>query len=340
MNDRPGDGERPRYVALRCAACGVTFRGRTWREGLDCPSCGARRVEPLSAPGGAVDYAAADRRQGTTSADMAFAEWARWCGYVTANQCNAAVHRQNSELQAGRPARPIHEVMISMGVLDEERATGLLRFLSRPRPDADDEDFVDRLLDRGDASPAEVRKAVALQGKMAARRNELPPIGQLLLRNRAITETQLLEVLRAEEADGVGALHTALTMSRPVPREGAVSGLARRAVRSPRAVCTLLAAVVLACLAWGVWAWQLKEEPVWAIGRCRQCRGIVKVEWTVTGWPAKCPRCGATAVRFAVKCPNGHIFTRQSPFTHERCPKCGSGLGYPLSEEDAIRLEQ
>lgn len=329
--------ERATWVALHCSGCGARMRARQGREGLKCPHCHSADLRPVPVLGDAIDYAAADRRHGTAAADVMLAEWARWCDYITPNQYNAAMHRQNSELQTGGAARPIHEVMISLGLLGEERVSGLLRFLSRKRPDADDRDFLARLAGRGDLERSRLEDVAALQGKMARERREVPPIGQLLVQKRVITEARLLDVLREQAAEGLGSLHTALLMSRPPPKETAAGRLVRRAAGSPKLMRSIAVVVVLGLLATGLWALQLREKPLYVYGRCQRCEGIAKVEWSATDWPAKCPRCGSRAVYYAVRCPNGHIFTRKFPFTYETCPECGADRGYPLTDEDYAR---
>ena len=112
----------------------------------------------------------------------------------------------------------------------------------------------------------------------------------------------------------------------------------RRAKGSPQLVRGLALTLVLALLAAGIWAWQFREEPLYVVGRCASCEAIVKVEWSATQWPAKCPRCGQSAVHYALMCPNGHVFTRAFPYTSEGCPECGADRGRPLTEEEYIRL--
>lgn len=339
MNEQSDPGAGP-YVALRCRGCGAGLRARAWREGMACPRCRGKDVQPLPAPGGAVDYIVADRRQGTTAADVMFAEWAKWCGYVTANQCNAAVHRQNSELQSGQTARPIHEVMISLGSLDEKTADGLLRFLAVRRPDANDDDFAARLLRRGHVDSDAVEKVRTLQREMAGRRNEVPPVAQLLVQKRVISEAQMLELLQEQAKDGAGALKAALEMSRAPVKEKVVEKITRRVAASPltpRNAAVVLGLVVLVA---AVWAWRLRAPQVLAYGQCTACGAWVAIPWNPREWPAICPRCHIRAVLFAVKCPNGHVFLRSSPDGRELCPVCHSDFGRPLTQKDFERVLQ
>jgi len=331
--------EQTRYVALRCRNCESVFRARAWKEGMSCPKCRAGGLQPLAAPGGAVDYVLADRSHGTTAADVMFAEWARWCGYITANQYNSALHRQNSELQAGGKARPIHEVMLSLGYMDQEKANGLLGFLAQPRPDSDDDDFVSRLVRQSGVDKQEVERICALQREMAGKRNEVPPIGQLLVQNRVITEARMLGLLHEQATDGTGSLNTALAMSQRPPKESAVGNLTRQVTASPHVARTagILCGVVLAVFA--VWAWALHEPEATAYGFCTTCKTWAAVPWTPAEWPARCPRCGTKGVMFAVMCPKGHVFLRDSPFGHEACPTCHSGFGRPLTKEEFLEFK-
>ena len=338
MSEETKQAPESHDTAVRCGNCNASMRARGALDGLKCPNCRSTDLREVPVIGGAIEYTCADRRHGTTAADVMLAEWAKWCGYLTPNQYNTAMHRQNSELQASGAARPIHEVWIDLGFIDEHRVEGLLRFLCRKRPDADDEDFLARLGAREDVDPAQVKQVAALQRKMAARRNEVPPVAQLLVQRHVLTEGQMLEVLQAQSAEGRGAKTTALAMSQAPVKESPASRLVRQAKGSPRAVATLALAVVLGLLATGLWAWQIREKPVYVVGRCSDCEGLVKVEWSVTDWPARCPRCGRQAVRYALICPNGHLFTRESPFTFEACPECGAGHGRPLTEEEYMRL--
>jgi DNA-directed RNA polymerase subunit RPC12/RpoP len=271
---------------------------------------------------------------------VVFAEWAKWCGYITANQYNSAVHRQNSELQAGGKARPIHEVMVSLGHMNEEKANGLLGFLAQRRPDSNDEDFVSRVLRQGGVDKQEVQRICGLQREMAGKRNEVSPIGQLLVQNRIIPEARMLELLQEQAKDGTGSLRMALAMSQPAFRESAVGSLTRQVTGSPHVVrnAIVLSAAFLAVFA--VWAWALHEPQATAYGRCATCNTWVAVPWTAAGWPARCPRCGTKGVMFAVMCPRGHVFLRDSPFGHEACPECRSDFGRPLTREEFLQASR
>jgi len=329
-------GERPTYVAVRCKSCGAGFRARRWREGIACPNCGSASVERIPAPGGAVDYALADRSHGTTASDVMFAQWALWCGHITPHQYDVAVHRQNSELQEQGVARPIHEVMISLGFLDEEVAGRLLKFLTVRRPNENDEDFLRRLLARGRVEEQKVRAVSKLQQEMAQKRNEVPPIGQLLLRKRVITEAEMLEILNEQAREGRGALRVALGSEVAWQERPEAVAAVEALGPPPRNLGKIVLLVLLSLLAAGAWAWQLKSPrpAVWI--RCQGCGRLGKVAWPKSpkDWPVECPYCHQRKAYFAVKCRNGHIFARRSPYSHERCPICGSDYARPLTDAD------
>jgi Zn finger protein HypA/HybF involved in hydrogenase expression len=326
-----------RYVAVQCGDCGAKMRARGWHEGITCPKCASSDVHPLPAPGGAVDYILADRSQGTTSADVMFGDWARWCGFITSNQFNQAVHRQNSELQENDRSTPIHELMVRMGFIDEERAHGLLRFLTTPRPNHDDEDFVERLLQRPGIDRARVRKVEEDQKALAAKRNEVPPICQLLVQDRVIDESTMLEILREEEHEGHGALKMALAMSMPAPKETVVSKLGKRAAESPQFVRNVIVLAVLVVVTIGVWAWRLSGETQMCYIKCSACGRTSQVEWTATEWPARCPGCRTYSGEIAAICENGHVFTWPNPYNARPCPVCGTRASRLLTEEDVAR---
>jgi len=172
---------------------------------------------------------------------------------------------------------------------------------------------------------------------MAARRHEVPPIGQLLVQRRVLTEVRMLEVLRAQTADGRGSLQRALAMSQPPPKETAAGRVLRKATGSPAVLRGIAVAAVLVMAAVGVWAWRFREEPLYVLGRCTNCEAVQKVEWSAYDWPVVCARCGRKTVYYAVVCPNGHVYTRAFPFTNEPCPECGADRGRPLTEQDLRR---
>jgi ribosomal protein S27E len=337
MQETGSERDGARYVAVQCRDCGAGLRARAWHEGIKCPKCGATNVEPLAAPGGAVDYTVADRSQGTTSADVMFAEWARWCEHITANQFNQAVHRQNSELQEQNRSTPIHELMIRMGFMDEERAVGVLRFLTVGRPNADDEDFVARLLKRPGIDRRKVAVVQEEQKALAGKRNEVPPVCQLLVQRRVIDESTMLDVLHEQDREGHGALRMALAMSRPVPKETLASKVRRRAEESPHFVRNAILLAVLVALTAGVWAWRLGGETQMVFIRCPNCGRLSQTAWSATDWPARCPRCGARAAEAAVVCENNHLFSWPTPYNPVPCPVCGTRAARLVTQGDLDR---
>ncbi len=324
-------------IAGRCAACEVGFRVKAWHEGLKCPKCRAGDVVPLPVPGGAIDYVLADRSQGTTAHDVTFGLWAKWCDFITANQYNTAVHRQNSELHEGRRGRPLHEVMVSLDHLAEDKAVGILRFMAVSRPDRHDEDFVARLLTRPGVDADAVQNIAAQQRKMAQERNEVPPVCQLLEQAHVITETEMLSLLREEQHDKIGTLHVALSVSLPPPKVTAADKLLKRAKESPDLIRRVLLVTVIVALTILVCWWRLREPPTEVYAECGWCGSTVLVEWDSMDWPRYCPLCRHKTAAYAVICPNGHQFTRAHPFSREKCPVCGSKRGRPLTEADLNR---
>jgi len=333
------EAEQGRFVALQCRKCGGMFRARQWRDGVSCPNCRGSSVRPVPAPGGAVDYMLADRSQGTTADDVAFAEWAKWCGFVTANQYNTAMHRQNSELHETARTRPIHEVLASMGLLDKDKVEGLLRFLALPRPNLHDKDFVARLLRHGHADPEQVERVCRLQRRMADQNNEVRPVCQMLVHRRLITEAQMLEVLHEQEGQELGDLAVARQMAQRPPRDSVLMKLGRRVKgrKVPLRSIAVLAALLL--VAYAVWSWQLRRPQIFVYGQCERCKCFVQVPWSATDWPRVCPVCRHRSVLYLVRCPKGHYYVRASPFSKEACPECGSDFGrQPTASEFAALL--
>jgi hypothetical protein len=277
----------------------------------------------------------ADRSQGTTAGDVMFGEWARWCDYITANQFNQAVHRQNSELQEQERATPIHQLMIRMGYIDEERAMGLLRFLTVERPNYDDTDFIARLLSRRGVDREKVDAVQREQEAMAGKRNEVPPVCQLLVQRRVISEATMLEILQEQDHDGWGALRVARAMSMPVPKETVAAKLRRRAAESPTFVRNVIVIAALVAVAAGVWVWRLGGESEMVFIRCTTCERVTLVEWRgATEWPAPCPRCGALTGEVAVVCENRHLSSWPTPYQMIPCPICGSRSMRFVTQED------
>jgi len=319
-----------RAGAFRCRVCRTCFGAPAGAAGVTCPSCGADRTDRLSVPEGAVDYVLADRSQGTTSHDILFAQWAKWCNYVTPHQYDLAIHRQNSELREDGVARPIHEVMVSLGFIDEDTSDSLLRFLAMPRPDACDEDMVRRLLLSKRANAQDLQRACELHRRAAAGGGIVPPIGQFMLQKGLINEVDLVRLLREQSDDGTGSLRLALAMRGPQATGGI---LARPRIRA--AARKIVTGIGLAALVALVLWWALHEpvRKVWVV--CKTCNAVRKVE-APQEWPAKCPACGYRTSWPAVKCRNGHIYARTTPLTvpGEACPECGSTAALPITNGD------
>jgi len=320
-------------VAVHCEGCGGRFRARTWREGIACPRCQSRQVKPLVAPGGAVDYCVADRSKGYALADMRFAQWAKWSSLITPYQYEVAFLKQNRQIQEGKPPLPIHEILIQQGALTERQAVRLLEFLSLPRPDEQDGEFVRTLLATTRVDPEKLGRVQQLQMKAATRQHEVPPLCQLLVEQRVINEAQMLAVLRLQQQSGRGALHLAHEMVvRPTRRTQFGALRAALSLRNPRTRAALVILVVF-LLGLGVWWRQAAANVPRMYVRCLDCGFVSEVRWSNT-FPVKCPHCGRVRAVYLKVCSNGHLFPSQSPFEPEPCPVCGSPTSRPATAED------
>jgi ssDNA-binding Zn-finger/Zn-ribbon topoisomerase 1 len=340
MAEQETSAEREHPAAFVCQSCGARFRGTAQGPPGACPQCRRKSVRRLEVRGGALDYALADRRQGTTAEDVAFAQWAKWAGFITANQYNTAMHLQNGEVRDTGKGRPIHDVLVSLGFLDKDKVEGLLRFLAVERPNRNDKDFAARVLRHGWAEPDRVESVFALQRRLAGRRNEVRPLAQMLVHKRVLSEGRMLELLHEQEKDGIGNLTLLRSMAERPHRQRAVSKLGARLVGSRLPLRGVALLVLLAAVAYGVWAWQLSPPKIFAYGRCTRCQSVVRVRWSATDWPRRCPVCRHKTVLYLVRCPQGHYFLRSSPFSKEPCPECGSDFGRQPTPEEFERLRR
>ena len=332
--------ERPApQPVFRCRLCRRSFQAEV-ASGLACPACGGDTIEKVHVPAGAFEYILADRSQGTTALDVMFAQWAKWCQCITPHQYDVAVHRQNSELQEAGVARPIHEIMLQQGFINDETADGLLRFLSFPRPDDFDRDFVARLLSEDEhVDEARVKEVGAVQQRMAAGRAMVPPLSQLLLSRGVITEVQLLDILREQTREGAGPLRLAAAMAGSVKRGSGPATV--KGMLTGRAARKVVMVAVLFAIAATLLTSYFYEPPARIWGYCRQCHAIVKVEAPAPGetWPLKCPVCGYRDLYVAVKSLNGPVFGRQHAMSREPCPVTGSLTVHLLTDEEAAQAK-
>ena len=315
-------------VAVLCEACGGLFRARRWREGMACPRCRSGHVKPVVAPGGAVDYYVADRSQGHVPADIRFAQWAKWCELITPRQYEIAFVKQNRLIQDGRPARPIHEVMVGEGFLNELEAAGVLEFMSRPRPDAEDASFVEALLTMVDVEKAKLEEVQGLQRKASEQCHEVPPLCQLLLEQRVVSEGQMLAALKFQERMDKGSLRAVKQLVTKPKKESAVGAVRRAVSLKDPTVRKVALVVVLFLIAIVMWVRQGGGQSAELYVYCKKCSQVSPVGWT-TEFPVECPACGANEAFYAVVCPKGHVFIRGSPYSHELCPVCGATSARP-----------
>lgn len=319
-------------VAAECGSCGARFRARQWREGMQCPKCQSGQVSPLVAPGGAVDYCVADRSDGYAPADVRLAQWAKWTGLITPNQYERAFILQNRQIQEGLSPDPIHQIMVEEGWIAPEQANGLLEFMSRPRPNEADGEFVRILRRTTEVDMEKVKKLQQLQAKAATRRHEVPPLCQLLMEHRVISEAQLLGILKRQANGGGGPLSRAREMAGEARSARRVKKLRKvLSLSNPRTRQVLIVAALL-LLGLAAWRWQAAGgEKIYV--KCHTCGEVSRVPWS-RSFPVRCPR-GHKDAYYAWTCEKGHIFTVENPSQHRvTCPKCGTAKVRPVREKD------
>jgi hypothetical protein len=319
-------------VAAECEACGARFRARAWREGMQCPKCQSGRVNPLVAPGGAVDYCVADRSDGYAPADVRFAQWAKWTGLITPSQYERAFIHQNRQIQEGASPDPIHEIMVLQDWIAREQAIGLLEFMALPRPNERDGQFVRLLEHNTDVDMDKVRRLQRLQAKAATRRHEVPPLCQLLMEKRIISEAQLLAILKHQAEGDAGDLARARSMAGEARSVERTEKLRKTlSLKNPRTRQILIVTFLLV-MGLVAWRWQVGGGRTMFV-KCRRCDEVAEVKWS-RSFPVKCPE-GHRDAYYAMICQKGHIFTVENPFKrHVTCPECGTTNVRPLREED------
>ena len=334
MSETQQESSARTCVAVHCENCGRRFRARKWREGIVCPQCRSGQVKPLVAPGGAVDYYVADRSKGYTPADIRFAQWAKWCELITPRQFELSLIKLNRQLQEGKPPRPVHEIMMEQGFLGEREAVSLLEFLSLPRPDEQDQAFAEALQASVEVDRAGIARTQQLQRRAARQCHEVPPLCQLLVDCRVLSEAQMLAVLKLQERSGQGALATVRKMiEKALGREPARKVLKELSFRTP-AVRAAVIMVALLVLGIGLWAWNASYGGTRMYVKCHRCGEVSQVRWSAT-FPVTCRRCGKLAARYAVVCRKcSSIFVRESPYSHEPCPDCGCPHARSVTPED------
>lgn len=333
MPDKTPDENQTNAVAAECQSCGHRFRLNQWGENVQCPECRANRVQPLVAPGGAVDYLTADRSEGYAPADVRFAQWAKWTGLITPNQHEIAFVKQNRQIQRGSDPDPIHEIMVNENWIAREQAEGLLEFMAFHRPCEDDEEFAELIKNRTDADEEKVDRTRKLQAGIASSRNEVPPLCQLLMEKRVITEAQMLGALKHLQKQGRGPLEKARRMAGERKSTRRVQAVKKKISLKNPVIRNIL--IVLLLLLLGVGAWQIHASrgPKAAV-KCRECDEVSWVSWSQS-YPVKCPSCGSKSAYYAMKCKNEHIFTISNPYQRrKKCPVCDTTRVRPLKEGD------
>lgn len=324
-----------RPLIVRCDKCAAVLRTRAWREGLVCPKCKAGVVSPVSAPGGAVDYLMANRKEGYAIEDIRVAQWARWSGLITPHQYDVAFVRQRKQVSAGEKVQPIHEILIAEEAVSPGDATAVLEFMARERPDEDDDDFAQRAVEAGIADKQKVETIRRTQAEMAAKQHEVPPLAQLLFEKRVLDEGRMLAILNMQKAAGLGSLARIEAM-RQANRKQSLYERVAKGVKPPKQQLKNIALVVLVFLTAGaLWYYNEFGHRVKVAVICAKCRAESVIAWPHR-WPAKCPKCGAMEAYFAVKCIRcGRVYSRASPWSREKCPRCGATTAVPLLEVPA-----
>lgn len=325
-------------VAARCAACDTLFRVRQWRDNISCPRCGGGPVEPDMAPGGAVDYYVAKRDEGHARADIRFAQWAKWTELITPNQYERAFVKQNRQIQSGQDPDPIHQIMVDENWIGHDQAVGLLEYLSQARPAESDEEFLQTLRQYHDMDWEKVKKIQKLQRKAGKQCHEVPPLCQLLMEKRVITEAEMLGVLQQLNQDQTGDLHEARQMAGDRKSTQRWKRFKNIITPSKTTVRYTGIVVVLLLLGIGAWKWQETQGPEVTV-KCRHCGEFSRVSWSKT-FPVKCPKCGRKTAYYAMICKNGHVFTISNPYKRVKtCPKCGTSDTRPIKEEELEELQ-
>jgi len=312
--------EKPRFRAMHCESCGARMRIAADAEAPVCSACGSDELRPLAVPGGAISYALADRSSGTTSQDIAFAQWAKWTAAVTPHQYDTAIHHQNSEQNEIGRARPIHEHLVEIHALDNKMAESLLRFLAMPRPDALDAEFAALVLDREEADEEAVAKTISVQRALAARGEDVLPLCQALVHRRIIPEFTMLKLLQEQALEGSGTLKMAQAMEGPRIQ---ASLLSRGRLRS-RLATTAKVVALASIIAFTLW-WSIHEPTPYVYGICDKCNAITHLA-SPEGWPARCPSCGQKEVLPAKKCLACERYYGSTKLIHfeDTCPYCNS----------------
>ena len=280
-----------------------------------------------------MDYFVADRSAGFAPADVRFAQWAKWCELITPHQYELAFIKQNAQIQEGEPPQPVHEIMTAEGWINQEQAVRLLEFLCRSRPNENDALFVETLLTTQNVDRKRVQQVQQLQAKAASRYHEVPPLCQLLIERRVISEAQMLAVLKILQNKGQGNLKMVYEMVVKPTKRTRWGDLSKTlSLRNPRNRNVVLI-ITLFVVGLGIWRWQTAGGASMVYVQCKHCGKISEIEWSKT-YPVRCPVCSTNRAYYALICADGHIFGVENPFIPHSCPECGTSSVRPLREED------
>jgi len=321
-------------IALKCPACGAGFRAMEWQAGMKCPECGSDEIAPAMLTEGAVDYSIANRRKGYAIEDIRFGKIAQWTGFISPYQYNQALAKQKQIADSGQEAPPIGQVLMSQSVLTDVQVRAILTVYDKPRPDADDREFVEVAVQNKFISKEQGSEVLARQREMK-KNSTPPPVSVLMLEQRLMKENQIVAILRAQHKRTMGPIHEVMDVieqnREPTVLEKYI-GKKGDPMRKYRAAAYISVGAFLVL----VWAWYwgfLKFSTERAPFYCVECKKtwIGKVRRTV---PVKCPYCkkqGGLYGFFCEKCRRAYGLPQREG--RKKCTHCGSMLFAVLTEE-------
>lgn len=343
-----GDEEvtlKAKTIALKCDACGGGFKNMAWTPDMKCPKCGSDRIAPAPIIEGAVDYSIADRSKGYAIEDIRFGKIAQWAGIISPFQYNQALARQKQIADGGRPAPHIAQVLISQKVMNELQMKAVLEVYEKPRPDADDREFVKVAVQNKFLTQEQADELLEFQRAMKKDATP-PPVAVLALEKRLMKENQILAILKAQHKRMVGPVHEVLAVierHRPLTVVEKYLGKKDDPKRKYRAAAYAAAGVLLLL----VWAWyygiikfSVERIPYY----CQKCHEayFARAKASV---PVKCSYCGEKEAYYGFYCEKC-----QQPYGlpdrekgERRCPRCKGLLFSELTQDkidDAKRRTQ
>jgi hypothetical protein len=346
---------------VRCESCGHVQRRWLWRPGARCPACDSDRFVPLVVPEGAYDYALADRSDGPAPEDHRLARLARWGGLVHANPVADVIRELRKTASSGITIPPIGDALVDKGILTRRAVSGLLRALATPRDPDQERLFCDLAVTNGFITREQAERCLQQQQELADEGHQIPFIGFLLMESRALSDPQVLAIMRAEKRRGKGLLaelEAALGQEKETPKPQAPEAeglLAEGGWRRSRIVATTAVIVTLAAVTVMVREW-VGEAPSATpmIAMCASCHAHFEIH-TAQPPPYTCKQCGRRTAWVAMRCLDcNHIFLPVAPDAHNGangspsmtpgqnlvdgrppCPKCKSTNTVTAVPEDA-----